>query len=584
MKPYHLAILGVALCFTARKIPLILARKRHAEMARHRRLELAREVMQIPALDRNVVPDALAQELSQMSATQLVAKLQVGELTAVQALLYFAAMSAESHRRYNCLTNVMFTEALARALELDRIFKETGRPVGPLHGLPISIKECIAVKGTYATAGLAHYLTNISKEDAVVVRILRSAGALIYVKTNIPQTMLISDCSNPIYGRTINPYNPARTPGGSSGGEGALVASGGAPMGIGTDIGGSIRMPGAWCGILGMMPTGGRFTTYGNAPEIFPGLEMIQSTCGPIVQNAEDAALFYRVMHNSEMSVLDPMTPKTPWDETTFSSKKSLVIGYFVNDGHFTPSVAAQRAVTLAADKLREKGHTLIPFQPHDFEKAISAFFTFMTGDGEWKLRPMLAAETIDPCIRNAWNALTAPHPIRVALHSFLTLIGWRRLANIIAIKAGSAEFEHRVISWRQQYQRQMIARMKEAGIDAIICPGPAIPAPLHDNAQLMAPALSATYYWNILRFPAASMAITTVTKEDIQTPRPVKDLVDIIANKGDVGSEGLPIPVQVVSYPWADESVLRVVNELSELQLDLSPKLRSSMAASLPQ
>ena len=260
-----------------------------------------------------------------MTATELVAELQAGTITAVQALLYFSAMAVQSHKRFNCLTQVMFESALARAKDLDKKFAESG-PTGPLHGLPVSIKECIAIKGTHASAGLVGFLPKVAEEDAVIVKCLKVAGAIIYVKTNIPQTMLISDCSNPIYGATKNPFDETRTPGGSSGGEACLVATGGSPFGIGTDIGGSIRMPAAWCGLLGMMPTEGRFTTVGNAPPVFPGMDAIRSTCGPIVRCAEDAALFYRIVDPKLQNKLDPLTPQVLFNEDEYRGVSSSYV------------------------------------------------------------------------------------------------------------------------------------------------------------------------------------------------------------------------------------------------------------------
>jgi len=523
--------------------------------------------------------------MAKMTATELVAHLQRGEITAVQALLYFAAMAAESHRRYNCLTNVMFPGALARAVELDRIFKETGRPVGILHGLPISIKECISVKGTYATAGLVHFMNAVSEDDAPIVKLLRNAGALIYVKTNIPQTMLISDCSNPIYGRTLNPFNPERTSGGSSGGEGVLVASGGSPLGIGTDIGGSIRMPASWCGGFGMMPSAGRISREALAPEVFPGIEALIATCGPIVQTPEDAALIYRVLCGSAQNAADALAPPIVFDEAKYSSIKPLVIGYFIDDGHFTPSNASQRAVMEAVEALKAKGHTLVQFQPHNVKEVISWFFTYMTGDGEWNMRPVLAREHIDPCIANVWQGMTLPWLFRLIVKGLFGAIGWGRLANVIPIRSGSAEFEHRTSSARGQYVRELISRMKAAELDAIICPGAAVPAPKHNQSQFMTPALAYTYFWNVVRFPAASLAVTTVKEEDLKQPaRLVADLTDMVANRNDVGSEGLPIAVQITSYPWNDETILRVANDLAHLRPDAPQKLRSSMAASLPR
>jgi fatty acid amide hydrolase len=520
-----------------------------------------------------------------MSATELVSSLQSGDITAEQALLYFAAMAAEAHRRYNCLTTVMFRVALARARELDRILKETGRPVGPLHGLPVSIKECIAIKGTHATAGIVKFLEEVSQEDAAVITILKAAGAVIYVKSNIPQTMLISDCSNSIYGVTLNPHNSNRTSGGSSGGEGVLVSSGASPLGVGTDIGGSIRMPAAWCGVLGMKPTEGRFTSLRHSPEIFPGLETLTTTCGPIVRCADDAALFYRVMAEYQKSLnVDPTVPPVPFNDEAFSSTRPLVIGYCVSDGHFTASNSAQRAVMQAVDTLKAKGHTLIAFQPHDVSSMVHTFFTFTIGDGVRHTRNLLSGEAVDPCIARTWSALTAPWGIRFAVYSLFKLIGWNRMANILPIWGGSAQYEHQEVRARTNYRNQLIKRMKAAAIDVLLCPGPGIPAPLLNQAQLMAPALAYTFFWNVVKFPAASVPITTVQPDDLKTLRPVKDITDIIANQNDVGSEGMPIPVQVVGLPWTDELVLQVCKQLEPHGIEAVSNIQASMVAGLPR
>lgn len=539
-----------------------------------------------------------------MTATELVDHLQRGEITAVQALLYYSAMAVEAHKRYNCLTQVMFASALARAEELDAKFKASG-PVGPLHGLPVSIKECIAIKGTYSTGGLVHFL-NVAEEDAVIVKLLKSAGAVLYVKTNVPQTMLIADCGNHIYGTTKNPFDESRTPGGSSGGEACLVAAGGSPFGIGTDIGGSIRMPAAWCGLLGMMPTEGRFTTVGNSPPIFPGLIAINSTCGPMVRHPSDAVLFYRAISGKLMNKLDPLTPNVSFDETQYSGisndtsteksdlqgdqksssegerKTSLVIGYFVDNGVFTPSRACQRAVNIAVEELRRKGHTVVPFQPHNVLEAHECFFTFMAGDGAWNLKNIFSKERVHPCISRMWGLLTAPWLVRVAVHSLLKTLGWARIAAAIRIWAGSAKYEHQIIQWKNNYRREMIERMKAAGIDAIVCPGPAVPPPHHNETQLMAAALGYTYFWNVIRFPGAAFPVATVTDEDVIPPRKVSDVTDLAVKKAEEGSQGLPVPIQVVSYPFGDETILRIAGELEHLMPDLTTQLATAIAANI--
>lgn len=530
-----------------------------------------------------MVSAELAQKLYKLSATELVAELAAGRVTAVQTLLYYAAMAKESHKRYNCVTNVLFPEALARAQELDKILAETGKPVGPLHGLPVSIKECVSVKGTHSTAGVAHFLNQpVSTEDAIMVTVLRQAGAIIYVKSNIPQTMMISDCSNPIYGRSLNPHNTDRTPGGSSGGEGVLVSSGGSPLGLGTDIGGSIRMPAAWCGVYGIKPTEGRFSTHKLSPDIFIGLDSLTATCGPIARNVEDAALFYRVVAASNHAALDLTVPPVLFNQEVYASSKKLKIGYFHHDGHFLPSAANSRAIDVAVNALKEKGHTLVEFKLHGVQRLLHAFFTYLFADGFPHLKSLLANEKIDPCIANTFGALTTPFWLRFVLYNLLNAIGWTRLSNMITIWGGSALYEHQMNKHRQTYKKALIERMKAEGLDALICPGPAIPAPLHANAQLMAPGLAATFFWNILKFPAGVVPVTTVTPDDTSKPRLVHDLTDMIANNNDVGSEGLPIPVQIVSYPYHDETVLRVSRELSDLQIHTVDSIRAKLVSSL--
>lgn len=138
---------------------------------------------------------------------------------------------------------------------------------GLLYGVPVSLKECFSYKGQDSTLGLSLNESVPSECDCVVVQVLKLQGAVPFVHTNVPQSMLSFDCSNPLFGQTTNPWKSSKTPGGSSGGEGALIGSGGSPLGLGTDIGGSIRFPSAFCGICGLKPTGNRLR-YGGYREL----------------------------------------------------------------------------------------------------------------------------------------------------------------------------------------------------------------------------------------------------------------------------------------------------------------------------
>lgn len=236
----------------------------------------------------------------------------------------------------------------------------------------------------------------------------------------------------------------------------------------------------------------------------------------------------------------------------------------------------------VAVEELKKKGHTVVPFQPHDVMGAHECFFTFVAGDGAWNLVDMFSRESIDPCIKKLWTLMTAPWLIRASIRLTAIALGWKRLQAVLRIWSGSAAYEHQTIHWKNKYRQEMISRMQAAGLDAIIGPGPGIPSPHHNESQMMAPALGYTYYWNVIRFPGAAFPVTTITSEDTTPPRRVTDLTDAAAKKAETGSEGLPASVQVVSYPFSDETVLRVASELSHLTPDLVTQMATSIATNL--
>jgi amidase len=178
-------------------------------------------------------------ELKDVSA--LLAKLRSGEWTSEEVSLAFIKRATVAQQLTNCLTEFWFDEALQTARDLDAR-REKGEPLGHLHGLPVSLKDQLDVAGKELNMGYASWLGRISKEDAALVTVLKRAGAVLYARTNVPQTLMIGETVNYVYGRTTNPYNREHTSGGSSGGEGALIAFGGSPLGVGSDIGGSIRV------------------------------------------------------------------------------------------------------------------------------------------------------------------------------------------------------------------------------------------------------------------------------------------------------------------------------------------------------
>lgn len=190
--------------------------------------------------------------------------------------------------------------ALAQARELDKYMEERKSPVGPLHGLPISLKDQLRVKvqcshvgktvanvskGVETCMGYVSWLGKYDEEDSVLTALLRKAGAVFYVKTSVPQTLMVCETVNNVIGRTLNPRNKNWSCGGSSGGEGAMVGLRGGIIGVGTDIGGSIRVPSAFNFLYGIRPSHGRMP-YGKMANSMEGQETVHSVVGPIAHSA----------------------------------------------------------------------------------------------------------------------------------------------------------------------------------------------------------------------------------------------------------------------------------------------------------
>jgi amidase len=176
-------------------------------------------------------------EITSKSVVELLDKLIRAEWTSEEVTLAFSKRAAAAHQLTNCLSEILFESAVSDARALDAHLKDTGKPKGPLHGLPISLKDNFHVSGTDSTLGFLSLANDPASHDSTLVEILRNAGAVIYVKTNVPTAMMIAETVNNLFGRTLNPLNRTLTSGGSSGGESALIAFGGSPLGVGSDIG-----------------------------------------------------------------------------------------------------------------------------------------------------------------------------------------------------------------------------------------------------------------------------------------------------------------------------------------------------------
>lgn len=262
----------------------------------------------------------------------------------------------------------MFASALQRASELDDYFAKHKEPMGPLHGLPVSLKDAIHVKGVDTSLGYIGWLgKSRAEKESQIVTDLRSLGAIIYVKTSVPQGSSSIDTRNNIIGYSPNPLNRQLTVGGSSGGEGGLLGLRGSSVGLGTDVGGSIRVPAGWNGCYGLRPSTGRLPYEGIASTIDG--TMLPFVVGPMATQVSGLELMMRSLLQTEPWRRDPMVLELPWKEDKFldiregiSGKEKMAFGIMMSDGYVNPQPPVQRAMKKVADAIKALGHEVYIF------------------------------------------------------------------------------------------------------------------------------------------------------------------------------------------------------------------------------
>ncbi|KAJ5285119.1 hypothetical protein N7524_000425 [Penicillium chrysogenum] len=288
----------------------------------------------------------------------LVAEMAQSRLKAEDVVRGFCKRAAIAQQLTRCLTEPLFDRALQRARELDDHLQRTGTPVGPLHGLPVSVKDTFNIKGVDSSIGLSALAFKPAKANAPLVDLLESLGAVVIAKTNIPQTLATLDSCNHLFGRTLNPLNRKWTAGGSTGGEGALIAMRGSMVGFGTDIGGSIRVPAMCQGIYGFKPSNGRVPYGGQQSGQIEGKGRIglQAVAGPLARSVADInAIMAEIVPRAELFGEDciPGSWSSQSIPLALAPPHNFTIGVLKTDGLVTPLPPITRILNEVANSLR---------------------------------------------------------------------------------------------------------------------------------------------------------------------------------------------------------------------------------------
>ncbi len=456
-------------------------------------------------------------ELTFLSAVNMAQQVRERKISPVELAEAHLAKIARLNPKLNAFVHVDPERVRREARQAEAAVMH-GEKLGPLHGVPISIKSSLDVAGLRCEAGTRLCAGHVATQDAPLVARLRQAGAIVLGVTNTPELLMAWETDNLLYGRTNSPWDLERTAGGSSGGEAAAIAAGMSAGGVGSDGGGSIRVPAHFGGICGLKPTPGRVPATGHFPASGGPFALI-GVVGPMARTVGDVQALFAVMQGPDDG--DTCAAPVPLRWPSEVEIKKLRMGYFEDDGRTPVTAETRAAVRTAAKALQRAGFQVEPFRPEGLEEARVLWRKFFVAAGGMLIRPMFHGREheLSPVLKQflEWSAAEPPLTGETLLEAWIGRDGLR------------AKF---------------LAQMRQYPI--LLCPAAAIPAFRHGERSWTIEgktveyldAWSYTEWFNLLGNPAAVVPVSH-------------------------SAEGLPIGVQIVGRPWEEEQVLTVAAAL---------------------
>jgi Asp-tRNA(Asn)/Glu-tRNA(Gln) amidotransferase A subunit family amidase len=458
-------------------------------------------------------------ELTFLSAVSMAEQIRQKKLSPVELVEAHLARVEELSPKLNAFVKVDAEGARWQARVAEAAVRQ-GANLGSLHGVPLSIKSSMEVAGLPWEAGTKLRKGVAGERDAPLVARLRQAGAIILGVTNAPELLMAWETDNLLYGRTNNPWDLSRTPGGSSGGEAAAIAAGMSAGGMGSDGGGSIRVPAHFSGICGLKPTPGRIPATGHFP-VSVGPFALLGVVGPMARNVGDLRVLFEVMQGPDDG--DPSAAPVGLHWPTKEELKGVRIGYFEDDGRTPVTPETRAAVRTAAEALRRAGFQVDPFRPEGLEPARQLWWKLFGVAGGMILGSITQGREseLSPILKefSSWAAAEPSHTGQSLLDTWIE---------------------------RDVVRKQLFAQMRD--YPALLCPVASIPAFHHGERSWQVEgktvkyldAWSYTEWFNLLGTPAVVVPVG-------KSP------------------EGLPIGVQIVARPWQEELVISVAAALEE-------------------
>ncbi|EXJ60028.1 hypothetical protein A1O7_04177 [Cladophialophora yegresii CBS 114405] len=478
-------------------------------------------------------------------ATGLAEAIASKKHSAVEVVTAFAKRAIIAHQLTCCLTQWFMDEAIEQAKKLDEYLEKNGKTIGPLHGVPVSIKDHMPIAGTYSSYGYFGSIQHDEK-DSQFIGILRSMGAVFYCKTNQPQSLMHLE-SDSHWGRVLNPYNIQLSAGGSTGGEAALVAMKGSVLGVGTDIGGSIRGPAAFCGIYGFKPTSYTLPMKHMIAAPFPAELNVLCSIGPMGRSLRDMDLMTKGILAAKPHLEDPRLVPTKWTGFETPVTKPLKIGIISNDGFIDPQPPVKRAIAWAKEKLSDpKFKDLVEvkdFTPYNAAEAWS------------KIRLQYWPEGGKAVVDHIEETGEPVHPLSAWIWKDAEVHGMRTGLDVSTMRGERDEYR---IKFAQHWNSQ--------DVDFVIGPCFVGPASQHDTA----------FYWtytslyNFVDYPGIVVPTPIKAEKGEQYAEDYKPLSDACGHVKQLWEEGnfekAPINLQINARKYHDNELFGALSVLKDI------------------
>ena len=528
----------------------------------------------ISSVNLKEVSNSIEKQIINSKLSELREGLKNRTFSSEDIVTSFIRRTIKYGQKFGWITDVNFNEALETAKQCDININEallngSFDSLPSLFGIPFSVKDHIKVKGLISTFGLIHQAKIKDDADSDIVAILRSYGAIPFVKSTMPFAGMSIHTHSNLWGDALNPWNEEKTTGGSSGGEAGLISSGCSPFGVGSDAAGSLRIPASFCGISSLMPSLGRVSPLGvlgfirdRSKETF-GLSIFNLNVGIMAKFSEDINFVHQQLNSIETHKLIKYIPNVPWKDNIVSEKRKLRIGYFYTDYIFDPCTTSKRAVSETIQILNELGHETVEFKhdPKEFAQIFESFFKILFADQGKIMNHMVDEENFDVYFTKFKIHNKSKYSLKI-LKWILKIFGEKRFAIQLHTQLnGNDMINENVNIMNLRYS--FFKEMTRLNLDAIVCPVMAYPAPNLVNSHLGSLALSYTTLFNYLCVPVGVVPITLMMKNELDYIDNINDSIGKFINETVKSGIDLPMGIQVVSYQFNDEIVVRIMNEI---------------------